>query len=333
MDQLDEKLLTYAQNNLNVMLVGRHGVGKTVRVKALADKLGLQYKYYSTSTLDPYSEFIGVPVPDKENKTLDFYRTKELENAEFIFFDELNRVTNPRILNTVLEIIQFKSVNGEPLPNLKMVWAAINPPGDYQVEELDLALEDRFHAYVRVNANVSLDYMKSKMKDNIASAMKGWWDGDLDDEQRKIVTPRRVEYIGCMIDNGIPWRDALPMGHTFPAPALDERLKAADGTRRPDLILTRDGILNDIEGVKKRLAEEPKHAIGVSNAMRSFNMEDYYRTRDILESLPKELVMGLGEKKFDSLRRELRSYFETDLGEGYKEQYPKIYEAFQFETI
>lgn len=332
MDQLDEKLLIYAQNNLNVMLIGRHGVGKTVRVKAIAEKLniGSRFKYYSASTLDPYSEFIGVPVPNKEDKSLDFYRPKELNNAEFIFFDELNRVTNPRILNTVLEIIQFKTINGDPLKNLKMVWAAINPPGDYQVEELDPALEDRFHTYVRVHANISLEYFKTKMSANIASAAKGWWDGDLDDEQRKIITPRRMEYIGCMIDKGIPWKDALPVGHTFPSPGLDERLKYAAGDTRSSLILTRDGILSDVGGVLSRLKEEPKHAIGITNAMKSFNIEDLYKTKDIIEELPKELVMRLGDNKFEKLQLEFRKYFETDIGEGFGTQYPKIFEAFNF---
>ena len=86
-------------------------------------------------------------------------------------FDELNRA-HLRVLNAVLEIIQFKSINGELLPNLKMVWAAINPPeSDYQVEDLDPALVGRFHMYVKIKAFLDMDFLKTRMTEDIAKAL------------------------------------------------------------------------------------------------------------------------------------------------------------------
>jgi len=142
MSTLEDKLLTYAKNNLNVLIIGTHGIGKSLIVKSIAEKLKIKFKYFSTSTLDAFADLVGIPTPDKETNSLKFYRPKDLEDAEFIFFDELSR-GHPRVLNAILEIIQFKTVNGYKLPNLKIVWAAMNPSGeDYQTEELDPALTD-----------------------------------------------------------------------------------------------------------------------------------------------------------------------------------------------
>ena len=45
MNTLQEKLFKYAENNLNVLLVGVHGIGKSMIVKDLAEKLKLKFKY------------------------------------------------------------------------------------------------------------------------------------------------------------------------------------------------------------------------------------------------------------------------------------------------
>ena len=41
-------------------------------------------------------------------------------------FDELNRA-KPKVRNAVMELIQFRSINGIKFNNLRMIWAAINP--------------------------------------------------------------------------------------------------------------------------------------------------------------------------------------------------------------
>jgi hypothetical protein len=327
---LEDKLLIYAEKNLNVMFIGTHGIGKSTIVKAIAEKIGLQFKYYSTSTLDPYAELIGVPVPDKDTKTLEFYRPKVLEEAEFIFFDELNRVQNPRILNAVLEIIQFKSINGEPLPHLKMVWAAINPPGDYQVEDLDPALVDRFHMYIRLTAHIDMDYMKTKMSEKVARVVKDWWDVDLSEEQQKILTPRRIEYIGWMIDNSVPWRDAVPQGHTFPVNQLEDRVEKMQ-SGDSDLSITHDAILSNLDAYRERVVKSPKIAIPLSQVMMKFSEEEMFKCRDIIESMPTELVNKLMENKWITRQRVLRDMFLSQSIDIAK-SYPKIFKAFMPEV-
>ena len=324
---LEKKLLIYAEHNLNVLLIGSHGIGKTVVTQSVAEKTGMQFKYYSASTLDPFADLVGIPVPDNDKKHVNFCRPVTLEEAEFIFFDELNRA-HPRVLQAVLEIIQFKSINGTPLPNLKMVWAAINPPGeDYQVEELDPVLVDRFHMQLTMVANIYMPYMKTKMPDEIAAALRDWWNDDLNEEQRKVVTPRRVEYLGTMIDKGIPHRDCFPHGHVLPIPSLDKRIKIAKG-EEVDIIVSKDKILENPEEYLEHMRIDKSLAIEISKIVTKLSPSQIFTCRDIIEEMPKELVLKVGKPKMPLIKRPLFKLFK-DAGLD-MEKYQKIYEAYDF---
>lgn len=329
MSTLKSKLLDYAKNELNVLFVGTHGIGKTMSVMEVARELDLKFKYYSTSTLDPWADLVGVPVPDNETKTLDFYRPKDLEDAEFVLFDELNRA-HPRVLNAVLEIIQFKSINGKRLPNLKMVWAAINPPGgQYQVEDLDPVLVDRFHVYVEMKANVDPKYLKTVMKEQTAEVLTHWWTNDLDDKQRTLVTPRRVEYLGRLIDSGVAWRDAMPLGHTFPVQDLSKRLDAASLGQYDDLKVSKDDILTSTAKYVKRIKEDPSFALKIKNFLVKFKEEELFEVRDLLELMPPDIVENVANKKFLKVKVKFKKKFEDSGIDANK--YPRISRAFKFD--
>jgi hypothetical protein len=193
----------WMRNNLNVMLVGLHGVGKTQAIRETAEELGIRVKYFSCSTLDPYTDLVGVPFPkeDESGTHLQMVRPRDVDDAELIFFDEFNRA-DPKVHNAVLEIVQFQTINGEKLPHARMVWAAMNPPGkEYDVEDLDPALVDRFDVYEEVKATPSVTYLAGAgMSQNVAEALCAWWR----DQQPKggkrdvasAITPRRLEKIG-----------------------------------------------------------------------------------------------------------------------------------------
>lgn len=197
--QINETLDKAAQKNLNVILRGESGVGKTHMVMDVANKYDLKFKYFSASTLDPFADLIGIPVPKEDH--VEYLRLQEINDAEFMFFDELNRA-HKRVTNAVLEIIQFKTLNGEPLPNLKMVWAAINPweQEGYNTEILDLALQGRFHFNIDVPYNISYDYMEEKYGEDIAKIAFNWW-WELADDLRTKFQPRRLDYtLEIMLD-------------------------------------------------------------------------------------------------------------------------------------
>jgi hypothetical protein len=315
------------------MLIGSHGIGKTTMTEQVAYKLKMKFKYYSAPTLDPFADIVGIPVPNKEKKTCDFFRTEDLEDAEFVFFDELNRAP-PRVLNAVFEIIQFKRVNGVPLPKLKMVWAAINPPGDdYQVEELDPGLVDRFHCYIKMIPEINLEFMKTKMNPDVALAIKTWWDTILDDHQRKIFTPRRAEYVGMMIDKDLPWGDAMPQGHQLPVDFLRSKIrKIKSGIQEEnELDPTKENILSNPNYFKDKGKSDPKLYTRMAEVVSKFDMEDFYTIRDLLESFPRDLIESFALKKFPGLRRNIGEYFRDKQFEF--EKYPKICEAFQWQEF
>ncbi len=213
----------YLDAELNVMLIGLHGVGKTEDILALVRRKGIKLKYYSCATLDPYTDLVGVPVPttdaDSGLEYLKMVRPHDIDDAEFLFFDEFNRA-DAKTLNAIFEVIQFGTINGEPLPNLKCCWAAMNPPGeDYQVEELDPALIDRFDVFEEVAPAPSANYMHEEggLPKPIAQALFTWW-RDHNGKRKGMenyISPRRLMKIGKVFmatgeaDKAIPkWVDA-----------------------------------------------------------------------------------------------------------------------------
>lgn len=326
MSTLTNKLLQYAQNNLNTLIIGALGIGKTTITKMIADSLGYKFKYYSTPTLDPWADLVGIPVPNNDIKSIEFYRPKDLEDAEFVFFDELNRA-HPRTLNAVLEIIQFKSINGKKLPNLKMVWAAINPPGgQYQVEDLDPVLVDRFHVYVEMKSVIDMDYMKTVLQPKTAEALSTWWHTDCDEKQREFLSPRRIEYIGRVIDAGLPWKDSLPPVHTFPVQDLSKRLESLVSGNYSELKVSKEDILANLNKYIEKLDKDPSFVLKIKNYFIKFKAQDFFESRDLLEKFPSDILAEISRKKFLPMRKQLKNIFETKKIDITK--YPKISNSF-----
>lgn len=211
-----------AENNLNVLLRGESGVGKTHMVMEIAKERNLKLKYFSASTLDPFADLIGIPVPKEEN--VHYLRLKDINEAEFMFFDELNR-SHKRVMNAVLEIIQFKTLNGEKLSNLKMIWAAVNPweKEEYQTEVLDLALQGRFHFNIDVPYNLSFEYFSNKFGESIAEIAFDWW-WSLSDQIRIQYQPRRLDYTLEAIMNGSNYEFTAPFDVKIPFESLKKAI-------------------------------------------------------------------------------------------------------------
>ena len=113
MTQLIPNARNLLDNGFSVMLIGRHGTGKTTSVNQLASDAKLKVKYYSCSTLDPYTDLVGVPEPVDDGvggRRLNMVRPRDIDEADFVFFDEFNRADR-QTLNAIFEIIQFHSIN------------------------------------------------------------------------------------------------------------------------------------------------------------------------------------------------------------------------------
>lgn len=229
------KMESYFREGLNALFIGKHGVGKTQMVRELAESLGIKVKYYSCATLDPFTDLVGVPVPrENENgvETLKMIRPHDIDEAELIFFDEANRADD-KVLNAMLEIIQFGSINGEKLPNLRCCWAAINPPEEgYHVQELDPAFIDRFDIYEQINPTPTVSYLSTKMAKPVAQALVSWYQdhNQAQRDEESYISPRRLEKIGHVVEAlGTPSivPKLLPPGGEYDSSKLVEMLKIA----------------------------------------------------------------------------------------------------------
>lgn len=216
--ELEIKLRTYLKSNKNVLLEGKHGVGKTALIqKIFNEEFGENnWIYFSSSTLDPWTDLIGVPKESKINNEpcLDFILPKQMINTNLkaMFFDEYNR-SHKKVRNATMELIQFKSINGRKFPNLKVVWAAVNPADDeedsYDVDQLDPAQLDRFQIHIKVPYAPKFEYFKSKFGIKHATSAIEWWNG-LPKEAKKLVSPRRLDYALELYKEGGDLFDVLP---------------------------------------------------------------------------------------------------------------------------
>jgi len=210
----DQDLDFWIKHSYNVLFIGHAGVGKTSIVKEAFNRNRLRWKYFSASTMDPWVDLIGVPKEQKDDDGtpyLDLVRPKEFQKDEIdaLFFDEFNR-SHKKVRNACMELLQFKSINGKKFNNLKLVWAAINPDdeGDYDVEKLDPAQEDRFHIKVQVPYKPDRVYFIKNYGEEIAKSAIAWWEG-LPAEQKPKVSPRRLDYALDVFRNNGDMRHVL----------------------------------------------------------------------------------------------------------------------------
>lgn len=268
-DKINSDLQKAFDNEKTVLLSGVHGSSKTARVLQIARDNNVVLKYFSCPTLDPYTDLVGVPTPRKYCKddklwfatektacptcnkelygedspvveSLKLVRPTEIDAAEMIFFDEFNRA-DPKIINAAMEILQSGTLNGEKLTNLKVVWAAINPPNheaDYEVDEIDLAVMDRFDIYVDIVPKPNIEYLASVFRDEptiedsklFAKALVEWWTAHSKgkiDFKTNYISPRRLQKMGEVFIAMGNVKPAIPSWMTIDSNKLQLMLVAA----------------------------------------------------------------------------------------------------------
>jgi hypothetical protein len=249
-----DKLRFWYDKKWNVLLKGHAGCGKTSLILQAWEKCGLtkdEYLYFSASTMDPFVDLIGVPkekVDSNGKSYLDLIRPKNLYegNIKAIFFDEYNRA-NKKVRNAVMELIQFKSINGNKFPNLQVVWAAINPKNEnedepsYDVDEIDPAQLDRFQIQFDMPYEPYKSYFVGKYGKEKALAAINWWNG-LSNELRQKVSPRRLDYCIEIHNEGGDLCDVLP-----PETGIS-KLKSALGST--PILIEFESIFNQKDKVK-----------------------------------------------------------------------------------
>ncbi len=188
------------------------GKGKSpVRFNKLLELFGSfgHYVLAVTETRRLYNHKVVAVTPsqavDVYDITVDEYHNFALTAGVFV------HNSHKKVRNAVMELIQFKSINGKVFSNLKVVWAAVNPGGDdgYDVDEIDPAQLDRFHITVDVPYAPDQQWFADRFGFHTAKHALAWWHG-LPDLEKDKVSPRRLEYALTMWCAGGDLRDVVP---------------------------------------------------------------------------------------------------------------------------
>jgi len=140
-----------------LLFIGAHGTAKSHLVSRIAKALEMEFRHYNAALIN-YDDIIGIPVPDEAGTHLNYLQTPNtLWNAQFIFFDEVNRC-RADTANKMFSIVHEGTVNGIPLTELAHCWGAMNQNygnDDNElhymgVQELDPAFRDRWMAIIQM---------------------------------------------------------------------------------------------------------------------------------------------------------------------------------------
>lgn len=197
---------------------------------------------------------------------LDLVRPQTFATGEIeaLFFDEFNR-SPKKVRNAVMELIQFKSINGLKFPNLRVVWSAINPDDEktYDVEKIDPAQEDRFHVKVEMPYEPNVVWFRQEYGQRIADAAIEWWH-ELPTKEKDAISPRRLQYALDIYREQGDVRDVLPIEsniskllgslHTGPITEKIESLMKSKDTQEARLFLKNE---NNYVAAMKYISKSP----------------------------------------------------------------------------
>lgn len=133
----------------NIMLVGRHGIGKSRILEDFFAARGEKVVTLFLGQMSDPGDLIGLPHLDEKTGRTDFmlpYWFPTDGRPVVLFLDELNRA-RPEVLQTVMDLTLNRKLAGKCLPAGSRIISAVNGGSEYQLTELDPALVSRFNIY------------------------------------------------------------------------------------------------------------------------------------------------------------------------------------------
>ena len=133
----------------NIMLTGRHGIGKSQILTKYFESKGIEVKTLFLGQMSDPGDLLGLPTKDEATGKTTFmppYWFPIDGKPIVLFLDELNRA-RPEILQTVMDLVLNRKLAGRPLPEGSRIISACNDGDEYQLTDLDPALVSRFNIY------------------------------------------------------------------------------------------------------------------------------------------------------------------------------------------
>lgn len=133
----------------NIMLVGKHGIGKSRILEEYYAKKNCKVVTLFLGQMSDPGDLIGLPEKNKETGKTDFmlpYWFPLDKTPIVLFLDELNRA-RPEVLQTIMDLALNRKLAGKSLPKGSRIISAVNNGNEYQLTDLDPALVSRFNIY------------------------------------------------------------------------------------------------------------------------------------------------------------------------------------------
>lgn len=131
----------------NLMLVGKHGIGKSEILTEYYAAKGMPVVALFLGQMSDPGDLIGIPNKNEQTGKTDFmppYWFPLDGNPIVLFLDELNRA-RPEILQTIMDLALNRTLAGRKLPEGSRIISAVNAGDQYQLTDLDPALVSRFN--------------------------------------------------------------------------------------------------------------------------------------------------------------------------------------------
>ena len=187
-----KETLEFTPSTQNIMLVGKHGIGKSEILTSYFNSKGMKVVTLFLGQMADPGDIIGIPskveTQDAEGKATsrtDFtppYWFPQDGQPIVLFLDDLNLV-RPEILQTVMDLTLNRKLAGKALPEGSHVISAVNDGDEYQLTDLDPALVSRFNIYeFKPTVEEWLNWAVSQKLDerviNFIQDNPTWLDGD-----------------------------------------------------------------------------------------------------------------------------------------------------------
>ena len=142
-------ILDNTPSEQNIMLVGKHGIGKSRILEEYYSKKNAKVVTLFLGQMSDPGDLIGLPEKNEKTGKTDFmlpYWFPTDDKPVVLFLDELNRA-RPEVLQTIMDLTLNRKLAGKTLPQGSRIISAVNNGNEYQLTDLDPALVSRFNIY------------------------------------------------------------------------------------------------------------------------------------------------------------------------------------------
>ena len=142
-------ILDITPSEQNIMLVGRHGIGKSQILTKYFEERCMKVVVLFLGQMSDPGDLIGLPTKNEDTGKTDFmppYWFPTDDKPIVLFLDELNRA-RPEIIQTIMDLALNRKLAGRKLPEGSRIISAVNDGEEYQLTDLDPALVSRFNIY------------------------------------------------------------------------------------------------------------------------------------------------------------------------------------------